>query len=359
MADYTPGVIRGMSRPRTNNFDLLRFVLAGIVMLFHVHALSREPHLSFLSELLSPDAAVKGFFVVSGYLIFRSWEGSLGLRDYVGKRVRRIYPAYAAVVIGCALVGALITSLPLRRYFSSRWVRYVLANLLFLNFLAPTLPGVFDTNPEAAVNGALWTLKIEVMFYAAVPAIAWLIHRYGAAAVTGVAYAGSVTYSLGMLYLADVTGRHIFATLAHQLPGQLSFFMVGALLFYQEETMHRWLLPGALISVTLLLLGGPMVDAFLQPALLGFTVIYFATAFPYLGNFGRFGDFSYGIYIIHFPILQWIVSQGWFHAAPLGTLLTAAVSILAAAFACWHLIERPFLSRASHYIQTVRLAQPV
>jgi len=63
-------------------------VLAGIVMLFHVHALSREPRLSFLSEFLSPDAAVKGFFVVSGYLIFRSWEGSLRLVDYVGKRVR-------------------------------------------------------------------------------------------------------------------------------------------------------------------------------------------------------------------------------------------------------------------------------
>ncbi len=187
------------------------------------------------------------------------------------------------MVLGCAVVGAFITSLPLRRYFSSQWVRYVLANLLFLNFLAPTLPGVFDANPEGALNGALWTLKIEVMFYASVPAIACLIHRYGAAAVTAVAYAGSVTYSLGMLYVADVTGRHIFATLAHQLPGQLSFFMVGALLFYQEEALRRWLLPGALISLTVLMLGGPVVDAFLQPALLGITVIYFATAFPYLG----------------------------------------------------------------------------
>jgi peptidoglycan/LPS O-acetylase OafA/YrhL len=348
----------GRASPRANNFDLLRFVLAGIVVLFHVHALSQDERLGFLSRFLSPDVAVKGFFVVSGYLILRSWEGSKGFVDYAAKRVRRIYPAYAVVVLGCAFLGALVTTLPLRQYFSLQWLRYVAANLVFLNFLAPTLPAVFTGNPEATVNGALWTLKVEVMFYAAVPGIAWLIHRYGVGTVSAVAYVASITYSLGMLYLADITGRHLFATLAHQLPGQLSFFMAGALLYYREEMMRRWLLPGAVVSLCILVVGGPVVDSFLRPILLSFIVIYFATAFPHLGNFGRFGDFSYGIYIIHFPVLQWLVSQGWFHAAPFSTLVVAGIVILAAAFASWHLIERRFLSRASHYVQAAQLAQP-
>jgi peptidoglycan/LPS O-acetylase OafA/YrhL len=339
---------------RANNFDLIRFTLAGIVVLSHIHVLSQDTRLAFLSRFLSPDIAVKGFFVVSGYLILRSWDGSTGFGDYAAKRARRIYPAYAVIVLCCALLGALLTTLPVSRYFSLQWLRYLGANLVFLNFLAPTLPGVFAGNPEATVNGALWTLKIEVMFYVAVPILAWLIHRYGAVAVSVTIYVASVAYSLGMLHLGDITGHHIFWTLAHQLPGQLSFFMGGALLYYKENTVRRWLLPGAALSIGLLAVGGPVIDPVLRPILLSLTVIYFATAFPYLGNFGRFGDFSYGIYIIHFPVLQWLVSMGWFHAAPFSTLLLACVAILAAAFACWHLVERPFLFRSSHYVAAAR-----
>lgn len=336
---------------RENNFDLIRFVLAGIVVLFHAHALSQSEELAFLPRYLSPDIAVKGFFVVSGYLILRSWNGSKGLADYASKRARRIYPAYAAVVLGSAFIGAVVTTLPPWRGLSSQWLGYVGANLSFLNFLAPTLPGIFTGNPETAVNGALWTLKIEVMFYALVPVVAWLIHRYGAVAVAATLYVASVAYSLGMLHLAEATGRPIFGALAHQLPGQLSFFMTGAALYYKEEEIRRWLLPGAAVSIGLLAVGGPVIDLVLQPILLGFTVIYLAIDFPHLGNFGRFGDVSYGMYIIHFPLLQWLVWNGWFHEAPVTSLLLACAAVLAAAFAMWHLVERPCLLRSSHYVE--------
>jgi peptidoglycan/LPS O-acetylase OafA/YrhL len=344
---------------RANNFDLIRFALAGIVVLFHAHALSQSEHLAFLPRYFSPDIAVKGFFVVSGYLILRSWDGSKGLADFASKRARRIYPAYATVVLGSAFIGAVVTTLPLWRYFSSHWLGYVGANLSFLNFLAPTLPGIFAGNPETAVNGALWTLKIEVIFYAFVPGLAWLIHRYGAVAVAATLYVASVVYLLGMHHAAEVTGRPIYVALAHQLPGQLSFFMTGAALYYKEKEVRRWLLPGAAVSIGLLAVGGPLIDVVLQPLLLGLTVIYFAVGLPHLGNFGRFGDFSYGMYIIHFPLLQWLVGDGWFREAPLTSLLLACVAVLAAAFAMWHLVERRFLLRSSHYVAASLGSAPV
>ena len=139
---------------RNNNFDLLRFLLAGMVVLFHGYVLSRNEQLVLLPRFFSADIAVKGFFVVSGYLILRSWDTSAGLADYASKRARRIYPAYATVVLSCALVGAVVSYMPLSRYFSWQWLRYLGANLVFLNFLGPTLPGVFTGNPESAVNGA-------------------------------------------------------------------------------------------------------------------------------------------------------------------------------------------------------------
>lgn len=339
---------------RANNFDLVRFVLAGIVVLFHAHVLSRSDSLAFLSAFLSPDIAVKGFFVVSGYLILRSWDGSKGFGDYAWKRARRIYPAYGTVVLACALLGVVGTTLPPSRYFSVHWLKYVGVNLIFANFLEPTLPGLFAGNPESAVNGALWTLKIEVAFYAIVPLLAWLIHRYGAVVATAAVYLASVGYSVGMLHLAATTDRPIFWLLAHQLPGQLSFFMSGALLYYKEDAVRRWLLPGAVVSIALVALGGPLIDVLFRPILLAVAVIYFAIGLPYLGNFGRFGDFSYGIYILHFPLLQSFVAIGCFRQAPFATLLGACGVVLAAAFVSWHVVERPFLLRSSHY---VRVAQ--
>lgn len=337
---------------RNNNFDLLRFLLAGMVVLFHGYVLSRNEQLVLLPRFFSADIAVKGFFVVSGYLILRSWDTSAGLADYASKRARRIYPAYATVVLSCALVGAVVSYMPLSRYFSWQWLRYLGANLVFLNFLGPTLPGVFTGNPESAVNGALWTLKIEVMFYAIVPVLGWLIRRYGPVATSLTIYLASVTYALALFHLADVSARPIFATLAQQLPGQLSFFMSGALLYYKESAARRWLPFTAPVSILLLAWGGPLVDGVLRPMLLALTIIYFAVAFPYLGNFGRFGDFSYGIYIIHFPVIQWLVWAGWFRSAPWLSLLLACGLVTAGAFVCWHLVERRFLLRSSHYLRT-------
>ena len=53
-----------------------------------------------------------------------------------------------------------------------------------------------------------------------------------------------------------------------------------------------------------------------QPIALGVLVVYFACVIPCLRNFDKYGDFSYGIYIIHFPILQILIACGLFWEYP-------------------------------------------
>ncbi len=294
-----------------NNFDLLRFVFAFTVLLVHSHALSRETELLVFARFLSSEVAIQGFFVVSGYLVFMSLETSRGVGDYLEKRVRRIYPAYFAVVAGCALLGVLASTVPVAQYFSADLVRYIAANLVFLNFLEPNLPGVFRDNPISEVNGALWTLKIEVMFYVAVPVIARLEARLGRGRTLLALYLLAAVYVVGMDGLHRRTGSAHYLVLQRQLPGQLGFFLAGAACYYYANALAsrwRWILPSAAIALLVGQAWWPL-KVLVLPMAFGALVVYAAVGMRHLGNFGKYGDLSYGIYILHFPVIQWLVEH--------------------------------------------------
>ena len=130
-------------RLRQNNFDLLRFVFAFVVFLVHAHALSSLAELAIFSRYLSSEIAVKSFFVVSGLLLFMCYENSGSVSAYLGKRIRRIYLAYAFVILASVLLGGIFGNYSLRDYLSLPLLKYIAANFAFLNFLQPSLPGLF------------------------------------------------------------------------------------------------------------------------------------------------------------------------------------------------------------------------
>lgn len=337
-------------RLRQNNFDLLRFLCAFAVFLVHAYVLSGAEALSVLSGLLSSEMAVKSFFVVSGFLIFMSYENSCDTKSYFVKRARRIYPAYFLVITACALLGAVFSAYAWNEYFSSQVLRYVIANLLFLNFLQPNLPGLFEGNPLQVVNGALWTLKIEVMFYLLVPLAVMAFRKVGRAQVLIILYLCSVIYSAVMGGLARETGSGLYLELQRQLPGQLAFFIAGAAAYYYFQYVAKyaaWLVASALAAF---FLQAWLPWSVIQPVALGVLVVYFACVIPCLVNFGKYGDFSYGIYIVHFPILQMLVAYGLFKESPWTMLLVSGALVIMVAFLLWHFIEKPFLRRSSHYV---------
>ncbi|WP_457788237.1 acyltransferase family protein [Pseudomonas sp. PL-6] len=337
-------------RLRHNNFDLIRLLLAMIVCLVHAAELSQQSLLKPIGLVLSSKLAVDAFFVISGFLIFMSYERSSSLRSYASKRAKRIYPAYLCIILLCAFGLFVLSELPAERYFSAAWVKYLLANLTFLNFFAPALPGVFEGNLLPAVNGALWTIKIEVMFYCSVPLIVWFARRFGRLPVLLGLFALSSLYSLLLWHLYGQSQNEVFAFLEKQLPGQLRYFLAGGLLYYylaHFERQVKWLVP---LALTLYVASVWLPLRLVEPLALGVLVVFVAL-FGYLGNFGKYGDFSYGAYICHFPIIQILVSLGLYSFSPLlGLLLSVALTLLAAIL-MWHLVEKRFLLRSSHYVQ--------
>lgn len=335
---------------RLNNLDLLRLLAASGVMALHVRDLSAEPSLGFL-EGLDPKVSLSTFFVISGYLVYMSWERAPVWQDYLSKRWRRIVPGYAVVVLLCALLGVLLSGLPASAYFGQAWLRYVLANLSFLNFIQPSLPGVFESNPfpGAPVNGALWTIKVELMFYATVPVLVWLCKRLGHHLVLGLGFVGACLWWGGFMALAMHTGKSAYFELSKQMPGQLMFFLPGAWCYCERERLRRlgWRL--GVIALGLMWLAqqwpqiSPTPGAFLYPIALSACVFWAAFNLPYLGSVTRHGDLSYGIYIWHFPVIQTLVFLGVFEASPLGGVALALGVVAVLAWLSWHLIEAPML----------------
>ena len=332
-----------------NNFDLLRLLFAGTVCLAHAYTLSGFEQLGWIAKFLSSSVAVKAFFVVSGFLIFMSFERSSSIKSYAIKRIRRIYPAYFVAVLSFAIILILASSKNTTDYFSFDWIKYIAANLSFLNFLMPTLPGVFDFNNYNAVNGALWTLKIEVLFYFSVPFFIVLFRKFSHFPVLVTAYCLSVAYTLTFQAIAQKTGSTTYLELSRQLPGQLSYFLAGAFFYYYLplfENRSRYFLVAA---IAILIFNTTFPLPILEPFALA-TIVIYSAMFLYIGNFGKYGDFSYGMYILHFPIIQLILHKGWFNDSP-WLFLIAIISItLLAAITLWHFVEKRFLLRANHYI---------
>jgi peptidoglycan/LPS O-acetylase OafA/YrhL len=332
----------------SNRFDLIRLLLAAGVFAYHAVALGALAPSGPLEGGLAQFAemSIQGFFIVSGALVAGSLARAANLADYAGKRIRRLWPAYAVIILIPAAISFALTQ-DGYGVFS-----YLLANLSFLNFLEPNLPGLFEENRFTEVNGALWTLKIEVMFYLVLPLI-----LSGLTRLRGLWWLGIlVLYAMGEAWASVLPLAFPGSPgpeLARQLPGQMAYFAMGIALWKLEPALRRRWLACAIAGI--LLLGASLVVPILEPLrALGLAGVIAAASFapgPPLSP-ARFGDISYGLYITHFPILQAMIAADLVSTlGPAGFFGAAALLVTGASLVLWHLVEKPALRPSSHYRQ--------
>lgn len=333
---------------RNNNFDFLRFIFAFIVVIGHLIIISSQPSLLPLKPFFNTYTSVTGFFCISGFLITQSYLKTTNLKKYLRKRAARLLPAYVTVILLTAVLLFFTGTLNLIEYYSNPGLyKFLGANLSFLNFLHPYLPGVFIKDGLTTdVNGALWTLKVELSFYLSLPLILFVINKTKRSnTVLIILYICSICYKNSLDHLGET--HQIFTILARQLPGFLSYFCSGIWIYLNLEKFlkykNRMIIPTLFVFIIEYYFNLEIISPFAMAVL----VFYAAFSFKIFNNFGKYGDISYGIYIFHCPIIKTITYYGFFeqynvYVVALLTILT----VLIIGFSSWHLLEKKFLKRA-------------
>lgn len=331
--------------PMPNNMGLVRYVMAFAVVIAHFDYLGGYR----LYFPLSSYDGVGGFFALSGFLIYGSYLRSPSVGRYLISRAKRLLPAYFITVIFFACLLSLFSTLTPGSYFtSSGFWAYLAANLSFLNFLHPSLPGVFGSLP---VNGSLWTMIIEWSLYLTPPLVVWLISRLRVRPTTlfVVIYIVAVVYRIIFFRLYITTDNEVYYILSRQFLGQLSFFYVGVLCYYFYDHIMRYRWHWLIVAVTALLVSQfiPYGLIILHPFAIGLLVVWFSMAIPAPGPliragrkagrlmsatlatiFGRRDNISYHIYLIHAPVIQIFVTLRGTATVPAPTAFLVCVTAI-------------------------------
>ncbi len=334
--------------PGRNNFDAIRLAAALVVVLSHSYSLTSatwEPVSTYLHYGYGGTLAVDVFFVISGFLIARSVE-TQDLPAYLTARILRIIP-------GLALVTAVETFLiaPLffegaRSYYFHHYALGHLGNILVFGE-DPFIPNVFSKLPYPYLNGSLWTLPVESLFYLLLPVLLlcaagrrrWLVLLAFAASLA----AGPVAHAYGL----DDThpGSFLFRTVsADALAEYTCYFLAGvvAWMYRDRITLHR----GGLGLCLLILFAAR--DSFAGPFVLKLCLPYLVLSIGIATGAGTrlkrsVGDLSYGVYLFGYPVINTVISLAPKGLSTERVFLITTVICLACAWLSWHFVERPAL----------------
>lgn len=338
---------------RDNGVTPLRLAFAALVVFGHAYEIGGygDDPLRRFSGVTCGEVGVNAFFALSGYLVTQSWLRSPRPVTYLRRRALRIFPGFwlCLLATGFGLFPWLWARAHHQSWLealrSAPFASYVGRNAL-LRIRQPSIGNLFAGQPaDGVANGSLWSLLPEFACYlaVAVAGVAGLL-RPGRRAVLWLAAAAA--------FAAHVAGPAILAHLPGPIAGrawylwrvdtQACFFAIGALGCVYSGRIGVGAgraLAGAAILVAAAAAGA---YAWAAPLALPWVVFQLAALLP--GAWlERVGDYSYGVYVYHYPIAQALV----FRRAPTGSgpglfALTLALSLVAAA-ASWHAVEKPAL----------------
>ena len=186
--------------------DFLRVVCVGFIGWYHIWQqswLNPDLHIAGHSLRFYPLVACGYMFVdlmllLSGFLLMLGWLSgrSRNLRAFYTARAARILPSYLL----CMAIMLFAFALPQRQYGTAKhmWTD-ILSHLTFTHNLFR------DSYSFTKLNGALWTLAVEVQFYLIFPLLARLFEKKPALTYTCMVLLGFVSRTIISLTIEDMS----------------------------------------------------------------------------------------------------------------------------------------------------------
>lgn len=331
----------------SNSFDFFRLVAATFVLVSHGPLLwdGRGDWFSDHTGLTSLGTiGVAMFFGISGYWIAASWSNARSLGTFAANRALRIFPGlFTCVVVTTFLLGPAVTTLDAAQYFTAplTWI-YLKGAILLPQW---SLPGVYEGNvTPKVVNGSLWTLPIEVFAYVtlAVLGITKALDRRIAPVIALAGFALYVAATHGWVpRLPSMLGTDALP-LAESAKLLMAFY-IGVSMRLDPRRWERAWVTLVLVAAAFATSRTAWAPAFAIAAAAHGVVLLGRTAWPVVHNAGRFGDFSYGLYLYAYP-LQQAFSGPWRPDVNVAAYqMICFLTVFAAAVLSWFLVEKPAL----------------
>ena len=308
------------------------------------------------------------FFVLSGYLITRllriefARSGTIDLKGFWVRRVRRLVPATVTLVVVVALLCTIFNHVMLTKMRPD-----ILPSLLFFNNWWQIFNNVsyFGALGDPSPLTHFWSLAIEEQFYVVWPVLLFVLLRYNPAADPSRVYYGTDTRAFAMLvgallafvrtssmnpftWDAHATAQVVGETANpyHRQPQQQGILRKGALDIAGIAALAGLV---ALVVYTngytaFTYRGGTVIAAVLSAVLIAACVQpdgVLARVFS-LPLLVWLGQRSYSIYLWHFPLFALMNPVGDVSAKPWWVYLIECGVVLLAAELSYRFIETPF-----------------
>lgn len=274
------------------------------------------------------DIGVALFFVLSGFLLFRPWalaastgDASPGVVRYARHRLRRIMPAYLVTVLATFELYVVFTPGPNPAQTWHGLLRHLTLTQIY--------PGDYLTTNLHPGLSQMWSLAVEVAFYAALPAFAYVLlrmrraHWRPARTLAELAVLGAVA----PVWLVIAAATDVLPNSAGMwLPAHLACFAGGMALAVLHVAGARWrahtTLPWA--AVLFLVVASPVGGSIVGPdpwwvpaakALLYASIATLTVGALVLGSSHRYarvlgnrlmvwlGEISYEIFLLHVVVM--------------------------------------------------------
>jgi peptidoglycan/LPS O-acetylase OafA/YrhL len=321
--------------PKYNNLEWLRLLFALQVVIGHASS-----HMQFpIPEFVGHFPGVPAFFFVSGFLIYASYHNAPG-RIYFENRFLRLFPGLLFVTFGGFAVLLFAKGW---QDVVAHWNTYVVWVFAQIALGQAYNPAHFRDVGVGVINGSLWTLTTEILFYLAVPVIVWAERRF--------------RFVLGALvvlsYALYVVGPHMWTAAIYRDKTLYSFveltplvwgWMFGIGIFSAKyfDQLARWIrfFPVAVLPMMGMIYGGEGVLWGSSGNRVG--LLYFVS-YAALILWLAFGlhyvrlklDLSYGVYIWHMPVINLLLVLAM-HSMALTVGLTFTMALIS-----WFFVEKP------------------